>query len=255
MSDPPDRGQERGPDDPPGSEDLRILLAVQEHDTALDRLRHRRQALAERVALNQVQQRRAELEVRRAEVEGRLTDLSRGQARLESDIASVGQRISDIERRLYGGRVSASRELQAMAAEVESLQRRRADLENRAIEVMELSEPVEAEVAAMSDEQAGTDAAITRLRETLAVAERAIDAAAAVEYRAREELAARLPPDIGRRYDGLRARLGGVGAARLINGCCQGCHLQLPATELHRLRHLPPGTVATCDQCGRILVP
>jgi predicted nucleic acid-binding Zn-ribbon protein len=45
-----------------------------------------------------------------------------------------------------------------------------------------------------------------------------------------------------------------VGAARLVGGTCQACHLALPATEVDRIRHLPPDAMARCDHCGAILV-
>ncbi len=253
MSDQGDREQDPGgPEDPGG---LGTLLAVQDHDTALDRLWHRRRVLPERTDLSRVEQHAAELAARMAETEDRLAELSHGQGRLEADIAAVGRRIAEIEGRLYGGMVSASRELQAMAAEVQSLQRRRADLEDRVLELMEQSEPVEAELAAVRDERAAMEASALRLGEAIAAAEAVIDAEVAVEARDRAALAARLPPGLERRYEALRARLGGVGAARLVNGSCHGCHLRLPAIELDRIRHLPPGTVTTCEQCGRILVP
>ena len=42
-------------------------------------------------------------------------------------VAAVERRITEVDRRLYSGEVSASRELQAMAAEIEALKRRRSD--------------------------------------------------------------------------------------------------------------------------------
>jgi len=241
-----------GPSADPGG--LRTLLEVQEHDTALDRLGHRRQVLPERAALSHAAHQMAELAARIAQTEGHLAELSQGQAHIEADIASVGRRIADIESRLYGGMVSASRELQAMAGEVQSLQRRRSDLEDRALELMEQAEPVEADLAAIRGERAGMEAAAVRLEEAIAAAEAVIDAEVADESSARADLAVRLPGDLKRRYEALRVRLGGVGAARLVNGCCQGCHLRLPAIEVDRIRHLRPGTATTCEQCDRILV-
>jgi predicted nucleic acid-binding Zn-ribbon protein len=47
----------------------------------------------------------------------------------------------------------------------------------------------------------------------------------------------------------------GVGAARLIGHRCDGCHLELSPVEAEHIRALPDDTIATCDQCGRILVP
>ena len=66
--------------------------------------------------------------------------------------------------------------------------------------------------------------------------------------------AARLPEALASRYETLRSRLAGIGAARIVDGRCGGCHLSLPSVELDRIKHLAPDAVVTCDQCGRILV-
>jgi predicted nucleic acid-binding Zn-ribbon protein len=70
----------------------------------------------------------------------------------------------------------------------------------------------------------------------------------------RAERAADLPTDLAERYERLRARLDGVGAAKLVGDRCDGCHLNLSSVELERLRHLRADEFATCPQCDRILV-
>ncbi|HZD64976.1 MAG TPA: C4-type zinc ribbon domain-containing protein, partial [Acidimicrobiales bacterium] len=161
--------------------------------------------------------------------------------------------IGDIEARLYGGVVSAPRELSAMSEEVASLRRRRSELEDQAIAVMEEAEPLDAALADLAEERRRLEAERAQVSAAIAEAEAAIAEEEAAERRAREDQAAHLPADLADQYEALRARLGGVGAARLVHGSCTGCHLTLPASEQERLRHLPPDDVATCDQCGRIL--
>ena len=56
-------------------------------------------------------------------------------------------------------------------------------------------------------------------------------------------------------YDKLRGGMGGIAIARMIGGQCGGCHLGLSAMEVARLRKLPDGEIAHCEECGRILVP
>ncbi|HMC41933.1 MAG TPA: hypothetical protein VKI20_02905, partial [Acidimicrobiales bacterium] len=123
------------------------MLAVQEHDLAVDRLLHRRETLPERVELEAIESENATLEIRLTEVGGRRDELERRQTRLEEEVAAVERRIAEVDRRLYSGEVSASRELQAMAAEVDGLKRRRSDLEDQELAVMEEREPVDAEVS------------------------------------------------------------------------------------------------------------
>jgi predicted nucleic acid-binding Zn-ribbon protein len=72
---------------------------------------------------------------------------------------------------------------------------------------------------------------------------------------ARAAEAAQLPAALADRYEGLRTRLKGTGAARLIGHRCDGCHLELSSAEVERIRATTPDSVVTCDQCGRILVP
>lgn len=238
----------------PVSGPLETLLAVQERDLALDRLGHRRAALPERRELARVRAALAALEERERAVDGARGELVGRQRRLESDVESMGRRVRDIEGRLYGGTVSASRELTAMAEEVESLRRRQSGHEDEILALMEQVEPLDAELGALVDRQAELEAEAASIGAAIADAEAAIAAEEAVEREAREALAAQLPPALSGQYERLRARLGGIGAARLVNGSCTGCHLALPAAELERLRHLDSGAFATCEQCGRILV-
>ena len=227
---------------------------MQEHDTALDRLRHRRVSLLERSELAGLEEELAALERRMAEVGEQRDGVARRQKRLEDELASTEAKIAEIEKRLYSGAITVPRELQAMQAEVESLRRRRSDLEDAVLEVMAEREPVDDEFSRLEAERAEKDAEGGRLRAAIAEAEMAIDAEMALEGEAREAAAAPLPPELSALYEQLRAKLGGVGAARLLNGRCTGCHLTLPATELDRIRKEPPDAVIRCDQCGRLLV-
>jgi hypothetical protein len=119
---------------------------------------------------------------------------------------------------------------------------------------MEELDPVEVELASMEEERAGVEQEAATVRQALAAAEAVVDDQVASVRAERETLVAGVPADLAATYERLRAKLGGVGAARLVGSSCSGCHLTLPATELDRLRHAPPGEVAYCDQCGRILV-
>ena len=82
-----------------------------------------------------------------------------------------------------------------------------------------------------------------------------IDGELATARAERSAQAAELPAALSQRYEALRSRLKGTGAARLIGHRCDGCHLELSPVEVDRIRAATPDTVVTCDQCGRILVP
>jgi uncharacterized protein len=233
---------------------LARLLDVQDHDTATDRLRHRRVTLPERSALADVERQLGALHGRTKEVQVTRDAHGVRQAALEQQIEASRTRRDTLEKRLFGGQVVAARDLQVMNDEVKHLARHIHELEDREIEVMELLEPLDTELRAGEQTRDGLDGDAERLRAAIGTLERAIDADIATETEARAAAASAVRPELLARYEQLRSKLGGTGAARLAGGSCSGCHLALPAMELDRVRKAPPDAVITCEQCGRILV-
>jgi predicted nucleic acid-binding Zn-ribbon protein len=243
-------GHEPGTEAPP----LARLLAVQDHDTVIDQLRHRRASLPERAELAGIDRQLGALEVGTKERRVVRDELGGRQGALEQQIEASKSRRATIEKRLFSGQVVASRELQAMNEEVKHLARHITELEDREIEVMEALEPLDRELQAGDVTRDALEKDSQRLRAAIGTTEAALDAELAGEDRARAAAAATVNDELLTRYEKLRAKLGGTGAARLVGGSCSGCHLTLSSMELDRVRKAPPDAVITCEQCGRILV-
>ena len=233
---------------------LHGLLAVQELDTQADQLRHRRAHLPERMRLDEVAAELAAVEAAGAAASSERDELGRRQAELEAELADLERRLTELDRRMRSGAVSNPRDLQAMAAQIEAMKRRRSDLEDSELEVLEALDPVDARVAELQDQWVVLDREAGELRAAVSAADAAIDAELGTVLAKRSETAAPVPVDLMTTYERLRQRLGGVGAAALVGSSCSGCHLTLSAAELDRIRRLPPDAVVTCEQCGRILV-
>ena len=233
---------------------LDALLALQATDTDIDRHRHRREALPDKQEAAEVDWRIGVLDRDQADVGGTLAEIVAREEVLEADLAATESRIEEVNRRLYGGQVAASRDLQAMAADVNALQARRSDLEDRVLAVLDEREPHDGRVAALAAERDDAQARRQELAVSIADAEAEIDAEIAALVDQRSTLVSEVPADLLASYEQIRARLGGVGVARLAGSQCQGCFLTLPSGEVDRLRHLPPDAVVTCEDCGRILV-
>jgi predicted nucleic acid-binding Zn-ribbon protein len=230
------------------------LLALQEIDTALDQVRHRRQHLPARAELLAVTKERAALDSRARSVVEARDEVARRQRRLEDELSSTEQRSKEVTTRLYGGVVTASRELQALAADLEQLKARASDLEDGILAVLDEREPLDQAVSAVDASGAALDQREAAATVEVAEGERAADAEAASLSAQREEAAAGVSGELLAVYDRLRPRLGGQAVARLVGTHCGGCHLEMPATEIDHLRHMPAEEIAYCDQCGRILV-
>jgi predicted nucleic acid-binding Zn-ribbon protein len=240
--------------DTPAAEPYLRILEVQEHDTTIVQLRHRKATLPERAELSSIETRLAEILVRHGALTVQNDELAGDQAALEARIDTGRRRRDDLERRTKSGAVTAARDLQAIDDETRQLARHITELEDREIEVMEAIEPVAAEMATLDAERQVLEARTHEVRDAIITAEMAIDGDVVTESASRAAAADSVPEDLLARYERLRSKLAGTGAARLVRGSCGGCHLALSSVELDRVRKAPPDELLTCEQCGRILV-
>jgi uncharacterized protein len=230
------------------------LLTLQDHDTAADRLRHRRDALPERTALAEAEANRTRLEGELTEARARRDEVLRDERKLDDEVRTLEDRARAEETKMYSGTISSPKELQAMSADVAHLRKRARELEDEELEVLERREVLDAEVAKVEAAMAAVVADIEQLTAALRAAEAEIEAELGVEQNARAALVPGIPANILSLYEQIRMANRGMGAARLVGTNCQACHLSLPATEVDRIRHLAPDAIARCEHCGAILV-
>jgi uncharacterized protein len=230
------------------------LLDLADIDAELSRLEHRRRGLPEHAELSQLEQRDRELRDEIAALEATEGDLKREQAKAEADVEQVSSRIGRDRARLDAGQVSSPKELGNLQSEIESLLRRQSDLEDVELEVMERREAAQTRLALAADERkagaADIDSVTARRDEQLAE----INEQQAKAGDRRAAVVAEEPADLIDLYEKLRIQHGGVGAAALRRGQCQGCHLTLNTVDLNAIRAADPDEVVRCEECRRILV-
>jgi len=181
-------------------------------------------------------------------------DLEVEQEQADRDVEQVRERRRRDQDLLDSGSIGDPKQLQAIQSEMENLVRRQSDLEDIELEVMERVEGARAAVAHLTAERASLsgerDVLAQRVSDQLAD----IEAERTTVVAEREHIAAEIPADLLGLYDRIRADHGGVGAAPLHRGSCQGCRLALPPTEIEALRAAAPDAVVRCEECRRILV-
>lgn len=230
------------------------LLELSDLDAELARLEHRRRTLPEIAEIDQLTARAAEIKDLITAADTELSDLGHQQARAERDVDQVRVRIDKDRQRLDAGGVSSARELESLQSEVASLQRRQGDLEEVVLELMEKIEAAQGRRDAAAAEAAAVAGSLDEVtaRRDAALAEIGEEASKASS--SRESVASGVPADLLALYDKLRAQFGGVGAAMLRRGRCEGCHVSLSTVDLNAIRAAAPDEVVRCEECRRILV-
>lgn len=230
------------------------LLELADLDAELGRLEHRRRNLPEHAELAALQQRDGELRDEVTTLEAREGDLRREQTKADADVEQVRSRIARDRTRLDAGQVSSPRELENLQSEIDSLLRRQSDLEDVELDVMERLEGTQARLKEAGAERASVGVELESVtgRRDAALAELAGLSGQAADRRA--AVATQEPTDLLELYERLRTQHGGVGAAALRRGQCQGCHLTLNTADLNVIRAAAPDDVVRCEECRRILV-
>ena len=228
------------------------LLDLQAEDTAIVRLQERRASLPEAARLEEVQELVAELEADIEIATKQNTEIAREQSRLEGEVEMITQKVGREEQRMFSGTVANPKELSALQAEVESLKRKCSGVEDQLLEVMEQREGTQATLDKLVAERDGAATERDELTAKVTQLTGEIDAELADHSAAREQIAPEIPTELSALYEKIRASKGGVGAAALAGGTCQGCHTKLPAVEAERIRK--EKGLQRCDNCRRILV-
>lgn len=232
----------------------RRLLELQAVDLRLDQLLYQEANLPENGQLAQLDAKLARARQGLADGLDRETELQRQVSRIEQDVEQARKRMDRDRNLLDSGSITSSRRLEELQHECSSLARRIAELEDSELELMERLETVAKATAAVGDSLSQVEperAQVVDRREAV-LAEIAGERGQLLPQRS--ELASLLPVDLAQLYEKLRSQQGGVGAARLARGRCEGCYLQVSPQEAARFREAASDEVLRCEECRRILV-
>lgn len=231
-------------------EDQMRLLDLAGLDEDLRRADHARRNPAQAARVKELLTERATHAAELTRRLGARDDAKTELARIQSDVAVVDARASRDQERLAN--TSSAKDAQGLEHEIASLAKRKSDLEDAELEVMERLEEAESAVA----EQEALIASVNEEGARLSAEAKSAVADATARHEAatrdRAAIAASLPADLVGTYDRLAAR--GVGAGLLQHRTCGGCRMVLSGTDLNAVRAATEDDVVMCPECGCILV-
>lgn len=230
------------------------LLDLQEADTHLDQIAHRRANLTEVSRLREVETALQRLRTLIVAGETEVSDRERELRKMENDVEQVRMRAAKDQSLLDSGAISNSRQLEDLAHEVASLARRQGTLEDEELELMERLEDARGSLSVHQAERARLDVELAEAGAALSEIEHALDDEQEAARKHREHVAAGIPADLLRAYEKSRADNGGIGAALLQHGRCGGCRLSINPNEMARIKAARADEVLRCEECRRILV-
>jgi predicted nucleic acid-binding Zn-ribbon protein len=172
---------------------------------------------------------------------------------LELETSGLADKLKQVNERLYSGRITNAKELADLNRDEKMLERRKSDLEDRSLVLMEQLEIAERSVSEKqtSEQKISVETTDRRNREQTQLDK--LHAEQANIDRKRQSLRAQLPTDALRVYDQLRQTKKGRAVVRVQAASCVACGTAVPSGLISRLKL---GTeLVFCTNCERILAP
>lgn len=171
-------------------------------------------------------------------------------ARAEADLKLVEQRIEKDAAALNA--TSSSKDAQGIQSELETLKKRKSELEDLELAILERKDEIEATYkTVLTDKQAideelaakesANEAEIMKLRSGL-------DLSTAQ----RSQQASRIDAELIALYEKKSSR--GLAVGRLLGRECGACRMTIGATALAEINAMPRDEIATCPDCQAILI-
>jgi predicted nucleic acid-binding Zn-ribbon protein len=230
------------------------VLDVQACDSSIDQLTNRLRKLPEAEAVSRLKSDIGNLKLREIAGITEVADRELDVRKAENDVEAVRLRSTKDQNMLDSGQVSDAKALTELQHEVESLSRRQADLEDTEIEILQQLEDAQKSLAEVRAALKDAEAQLVTNENALTVAVAEIEVQIADQQKARVEHAAGVPEDLMKLYEKLRADNGGIGAAKLHQGRCDGCRIQLNPVALAAARNAADNELLRCEECRAILV-
>lgn len=228
------------------------LLELADLDGELDRVRHRRSALPERKALEELE---ASLRAQKdslVKTQMLASDLDREVKRQEREVESVRAR-EDKDRKLMASGSVSAKQLTDLEHELGTLERRQSALEDDLLELMEQREAVEVDERKSAEAIEATEQQLAKAGAEFEAVVAELDGLQAKAEADRAELIGLFPAELLSRYDRVQ-QARGRGAGLLRARRCGSCQLELDRSTIADIKSSAPDAVVTCDNCGAILV-
>ncbi len=224
------------------------LFRLQQVDSRINAVEARLSAIGG-ILENDAELQAARGQVQTAETETNNSEKNWRNSELEAQSQQI--KIQQAEASLYGGSVHNPKELQDLQADVASLKKHLAVIEDQELDAMQGVESAQAGLAAARENLVRIEARLAEDHHTLIMEQEKLqrdledlqtERNASVQALASEDL---------KRYEALRQERRGVAVAGISDNSCQACGTVLTAALQQNARHATQ--LIFCPSCGRIL--
>ncbi|MCL5054502.1 MAG: C4-type zinc ribbon domain-containing protein [Firmicutes bacterium] len=184
-------------------------------------------------------------------VEKKRKEAERLQKAAEMELSSIESEKKTVEKKLYSGKVTNSKELLQLEKEIQQIQKKRDVMDEKILKGMETLEQLEKESSFKKKEMEAAKASLEIAQKNREGEKTNLVQALDELKRKRENQLQAINLEWIDLYLSLKDKKDGVAVAKVENQACGGCFMEVPGTLIQKARSLE---MVTCSSCGRILV-
>ena len=227
--------------------DLKVVMRLQEIDNRIAALTKEIATLPKHIA--EIEKKLTGGERKLEADRAALAANQRERKKVEGDIQTNEQKISKLKDQMLGAKTNE--QYRAFQHEIEYCEKEIRKCEDRILELMGESEPLDRNVktaeASLKEEKKQVEGEKTEARERTAIDQKAL---AELQVERKGHMAA-INASIVSTYERIRKNRGGIAIAEAVDGRCSACHISLRPQFFQELKR--GEKIMTCESCSRIL--
>ena len=231
-------------------QDQKRLLELVDLDLSLVRNAGDRSKLLSATAISEASEKALALSDQLIDARNKVGDLELELKRSENDLELVENRIAKDNQRLSS--TTSAKDAQGIEHELTTLAKRKSELEDAELGIMEVLETVRAQLAEAENAKSAAEQELAELRSALESNTSALDSARADLSAKRSALVGLIDPELAAAYQRKADR--NVAVGKLVGRECGACRLSITATNLEEIVALPADEIAECPNCQAYLV-
>lgn len=226
------------------------LLALGAIDLEIGRTKRAVAKLLSGEQHEEIRARLREIAVRLIESRNQLDDANLELERAEADLKLVDARIAKDNAALKSTSIPSV--ATGIQHELATLARRKSELEDIELAIMERREVLEVDFANITEEKASVEIELAKAESVTEQEIIKLKSGLALQTQDRNQLISRIPSDLVEAYERKLSR--GAGVGRLSGRECSACHIGIDAVAYANITGLPKEELADCPECGAFLV-
>ena len=231
-------------------QDQKRLLELVDLDLTLVRNAGDRAKLQSATAISEASEKALALSDQLIDARNKVGNLELELKRSENDLELVENRITKDNQRLAS--TTSAKDAQGIEHELTTLAKRKSELEDAELGIMEDLEAVRAQLSLAENAKSAAEKELAALRSALETNTSALDSARAELSSKRSALIGLIDPELAAAYQRKADR--NVAVGKLVGRECGACRLSITATNLEEIVALPADEIAECPNCQAYLV-